>query len=49
MNRYSNVLLGLSLLFLIAAPWVEVDTRHLVYGLGVAAAVLAVLFRLTND
>lgn len=49
MNRYSTLMLGLSLLLLVAAPWVYLSARWTVYAMGISALIAAGIFRLSDD
>jgi len=49
MTRNSQLFATLGVGFLIAAPWVALSARWPVYLMGVAAVVLAAIFRALND
>jgi len=45
MIRFSDVLFTLSTLLLVAAPWVDIDGRLVVYGMGCAVLLAATCSR----
>jgi len=50
MIRFSDVLFTLSTLLLVAAPWVDIDGRLVVYGMGVAVLLAGACLRfIFND